>query len=61
MTPPLPLGILAAARAVMASGWTPADLAGVVGWYDASVTHNGKTWTSTAAANIWEPGVYGWV
>ena len=27
----------------------------------ATVTHNGKTWTSTAAANIWEPGVYGWV
>ena len=27
----------------------------------AKVTHKGKTWTSTAAANIWEPGVYGWV
>lgn len=27
----------------------------------ATVTHKGKTWTSTAAANIWEPGVYGWV
>ena len=26
----------------------------------AKVTHKGKTWTSTAAANIWEPGVYGW-
>ena len=25
------------------------------------VTHKGKTWTSTAAANVWEPGVYGWV
>jgi len=24
------------------------------------VTHNGKTWESTAAANIWEPGVFGW-
>lgn len=24
------------------------------------VTHNGKTWTSTADANVWEPGVYGW-
>lgn len=27
----------------------------------AKVTHKGKTWTSTTAANIWEPGVYGWV
>ena len=27
----------------------------------AQVTHNGKTWTSTVAANVWEPGVYGWV
>lgn len=27
----------------------------------AQVTHNGKTWTSTAAANVWEPGVFGWV
>jgi len=24
------------------------------------VTHNGKTWVSTADANVWEPGVYGW-
>lgn len=24
------------------------------------VTHNGKRWTSTADANVWEPGVYGW-
>lgn len=26
----------------------------------AKVTHNGKRWTSTVAANTWEPGVYGW-
>lgn len=26
----------------------------------AKVTHNGKRWTSTAGANVWEPGVYGW-
>lgn len=26
----------------------------------AKVTHNGKRWTSTADANVWEPGVYGW-
>lgn len=24
------------------------------------VTHNGKLWISIAAANVWEPGVYGW-
>lgn len=23
-------------------------------------THNGSTWTSIAANNVWEPGVYGW-
>ena len=26
----------------------------------AKVTHGGKRWTSTADANTWEPGVYGW-
>ena len=26
----------------------------------ARVTHNGQMWESTAAANVWEPGVYGW-
>lgn len=24
------------------------------------VSHNEKHWTSTANANVWEPGVYGW-
>ena len=24
------------------------------------VSHNGKKWVSTAPANVWEPGVYGW-
>jgi hypothetical protein len=24
------------------------------------VTHNGSLWQSTVAANVWEPGVYGW-
>ena len=24
------------------------------------VSHKGKHWTSTADANVWEPGVYGW-
>jgi hypothetical protein len=28
-----------------------------VGW---QVTHGGKTWTSTAPSNVWEPGVSGW-
>ena len=27
----------------------------------AQVTHNGQTWTSTIANNVWEPGVFGWV
>lgn len=26
----------------------------------AKVTYNGKKWVSTADANVWEPGVYGW-
>jgi hypothetical protein len=26
----------------------------------AIVTHNGSTWESNVAANVWEPGVYGW-
>lgn len=26
----------------------------------AKVSHNGKNWVSTCAANVWEPGVYGW-
>ena len=26
----------------------------------ARVTHAGKTWTSNYAANVWEPGVFGW-
>ena len=26
----------------------------------AKVTHGGKKWVSTAPANVWEPGVYGW-
>ena len=25
------------------------------------VTHNSKTWTSTINANVWKPGVYGWI
>jgi hypothetical protein len=28
----------------------------------AKVTHNGQTWENTgSAANVWEPGVFGWV
>lgn len=26
----------------------------------AKVSHGGKNWVSTTAANVWEPGVYGW-
>lgn len=25
------------------------------------VKHNGKKWESTVDANVWEPGVYGWL
>ena len=25
------------------------------------VSHSGKHWTSTVDANVWEPGVYGWI
>jgi len=54
------------------SGWreqtadgAPAEWAQPSGATDAyplgaHVTHNGKTWTSQVAANVWEPGVYGW-
>jgi hypothetical protein len=36
-----------------------------VGAHDAyamgdKVSHNGVHWTSSVAANVWEPGVYGW-
>lgn len=27
---------------------------------DSQVSHLGKVWQSTADANVWEPGVYGW-
>jgi hypothetical protein len=27
----------------------------------ARVTHNAQIWVSTQAANVWEPGVFGWV
>jgi hypothetical protein len=27
----------------------------------ARVTHNGQTWESTVANNVWAPGVFGWV
>lgn len=27
----------------------------------AKVSHKGKRWVSEVAANVWEPGVYGWV
>ena len=30
------------------------------GEYGAKVTHNGKRWISTIAANVYEPSVYGW-
>lgn len=54
------------------SGWHDAPETGLPQWvqptgvHDAyqigdRVTHNGQTWTSTAANNVWEPGQFGWV
>jgi hypothetical protein len=36
---------------------------GTVGMYQIGdkVLHDGFTWQSTAANNVWEPGVYGWI
>lgn len=31
------------------------------GWATVRVKHGGKTWQSTIDANVWAPGVYGWV
>jgi chitodextrinase len=28
---------------------------------NAEVTHNGKYWRASVNANVWEPGVYGWM
>ena len=53
--------------------WTTAHEAGVIpawtqpaGAHDsyplgARVTYNGQTWQSTISANVWQPGVFGWV
>jgi hypothetical protein len=27
----------------------------------AKVTHNGQVWESQYAANVWEPGIFGWI
>lgn len=27
----------------------------------ARVTHNGQVWESTVSANVWQPGVFGWI
>jgi len=53
--------------------WNPCAPAGVIPeWVQptgahnsyalgAQVTHKGQVWESTVAANVWEPGVYGWI
>jgi hypothetical protein len=54
------------------SGWHDAPTTGLPQWVQptgahdayalgAQVTHNGKNWESTVDANVWEPGVFGWV
>lgn len=41
--------------------WVQPSGAGDAYALGARVTHNGQTWESTVAANVWAPGVYGWV
>lgn len=58
------------------SGWRevvdPASPSGPAAWVQPSgatdayaigdkVSYNGSVWQSTASANVWAPGVYGWV
>ena len=40
--------------------WVQPTGAGDAYALDALVTHNGSTWKSLFAANVWEPGVFGW-
>ncbi len=52
-------------REVAGEGSGPAAWAQPTGAHDAyglgdRVTHGGHLWESSAAANVWEPGVYGW-
>lgn len=52
-------------REKAAPGGAPAAWMQPTGAHDAYglaavVTHKGRTWTSTAPNNVWEPGVYGW-
>lgn len=52
-------------REVVGDGAGPAAWVQPTGAHDAyglgdRVTHEGHLWESSAAANVWEPGVYGW-
>jgi hypothetical protein len=40
--------------------WVQPGGAGTEYQIDDVVTHNGSTWISIVANNVWEPGVYGW-
>jgi hypothetical protein len=42
------------------SEWVQPTGAGDAYPLDAIVLHNGHTWRSDYAANVWEPGVFGW-
>jgi hypothetical protein len=53
-------------REIVEEGEAPADWVQPTGAHDAYsegdlVTYGGQVWQSTAPANVWEPGVYGWV
>lgn len=59
-TPPVTPALWKQHRAELAAWVQPA------GAHDAyplgaRVTYNGRRWRSTTAANVWAPGVYGWV
>ena len=55
------------------SGWHDAPESGLPAWVqptgahdayplNAEVTHNGQNWRNTGSnANVWEPGVFGWI
>lgn len=52
-------------REVVEEGEAPADWVQPTGGHDAYaegdlVTYDGQVWESTAADNVWVPGVYGW-
>lgn len=52
--------MVAPGGAVTIQEWVQPSGAGDAYPLGARVTHNGQTWTSDYASNVWEPGVFGW-